>query len=467
MTLILDNEQRRKLRDALMSAFPNQANLERVVDDKLGISLNTIADSGNYTDIIFNLIKWANSQGRAQDLIEAAYEANSRNPELKEFIREINYQIPNEQKETPEQQIDTPQSRYQSKRPRPSILLQIDILKQDIDKLEKDYEAVAEKKRRGNNPQEENNLQLQLNNIAKQIEEKEQQLEKLRTLTPKMTKVVINHSRQTAQYFIEELGNGVELEIVLIPGGSFLMGSPEEELGRRDDESPQHLVTVKTFSMGKYPVTQAQWRAVASFTQVNRELKPDPSGFKGDNRPVEQVSWYDCIEFCDRLSNYTKRTYRLPSEAEWEYTCRAGTTTPFHFGETISTDLANYRGTNNEEYKLSGSYGKGNKGIYRKETTPVGSFGVANAFGLYDMHGQVWEWCADHWHESYEGAPTDGEAWIDLGDNNQKCLQRGGSWYFYPVNCRSACRTFNSPDVVNDDNDLGFRVVCVVLPRTK
>ncbi|KYC36512.1 hypothetical protein WA1_43260 [Scytonema hofmannii PCC 7110] len=281
-----------------------------------------------------------------------------------------------------------------------------------------------------------------------------------------MTKVVINRSRQTAQYFIEELGYGVQLEIVLIPGGSFLMGSPEEELERLSWESPQHSVTVKPFGMGKYPVTQAQWRAVAFLPQVNRELKPDPSYFKGKNRPVERVSWYDCVEFCDRLSNYTKRTYRLPSEAEWEYACRAGTTTPFHFGETISTDLANYRGTDDEEYKWSGSYGKGNKGIYRQETTPVGSFGVANAFGLYDMHGQVWEWCADHWHESYEGAPTDGEAWIDLGNNdNQSRLQRGGSWYLNPVYCRSACRLYYNPD--NGYDLIGFRVVCVVLPRTQ
>ncbi|MUH00563.1 SUMF1/EgtB/PvdO family nonheme iron enzyme [Scytonema sp. UIC 10036] len=272
-----------------------------------------------------------------------------------------------------------------------------------------------------------------------------------------MTKVVINRSRQTAQYFIEELGNGVELEIVLIPGGSFLMGSSEEELGRLSSESPQHSVSVKPFGMGKYPVTQAQWRAVASLTQVNRELKPSPSYFKGDNRPVEQVSWYDCIEFCDRLSNYTKRTYRLPSEAEWEYACRAGTTDPFHFGETISADLANY---------IGGSYGRGKKGVYRKETTPVGSFGVANAFGLYDMHGQVWEWCADHWHENYEGAPTNGEAWIspiEKNDNQIRVL-RGGSWCDVPGYCRSACRYDINP--VNVFDSFGFRVVCGVSLRT-
>jgi formylglycine-generating enzyme required for sulfatase activity len=274
-----------------------------------------------------------------------------------------------------------------------------------------------------------------------------------------MPKIVINRSGRTAQYFIEDLGNGVELEMVLIPGGSFLMGSPEDEIGHDESESPQHLITIKPFCMGKYPVTQAQWKAVASFPQVNSELDADPSEFKGENRPVEEVSWHDAVEFCDRLSSHTKRPYRLPSEAEWEYACRAGTTTPFHFGETITTDLANYRGTDNEEYKWSGSYGQGPKGIYREETTPVGSFGVANAFGLYDMHGNVWEWCADHWHENYEGAPTDGSAWLDDNDNNNdNRMLRGGSWFDNPGYCRSACRDDLGAGLRYDS--YGFRVVC-------
>ncbi len=133
-----------------------------------------------------------------------------------------------------------------------------------------------------------------------------------------MAKIVINRERRTAQYFIEDLGDGIGLEMVLIPGGSFLMGSPEDELERNDDESPQHSVTIQPFCLGKYPVTQAQWKAVASLPQLNRELDPDPSEFKGENRPVEQVSWYDAVEFCDRLSQKTGRQYRLPSEAERE-----------------------------------------------------------------------------------------------------------------------------------------------------
>ncbi len=262
--------------------------------------------------------------------------------------------------------------------------------------------------------------------------------------------LTIHRHRQTSQYFIEDLGNGVQLEMVAIPEGSFIMGSPADEPERREDESPQHEVTIDPFYMGKYPVTQAQWQAVAALPQINRELKLEPSYFKGKNLPVERVSWYDTQEFCDRLSRKTGKPYRLPSEAEWEYACRAGTTTPFHFGETITSELANY--------DANYTYGSGVKGTYRGETTEVGSFGVANAFGLYDMHGLVWEWCADHWHNNYDGAPTDGRAWINFGNNNHSRLLRGGSWLYDPDYCRCAYRSDSNPG--NDLNYFGFRVVC-------
>ena len=268
-----------------------------------------------------------------------------------------------------------------------------------------------------------------------------------------MAKILINRSPGTAKYFIENLDNNVELEMVLIRGGTFTMGAPEDEEGSEDYDRPQHEVTVPTFFMGKYPVTQAQWRAVASFPQVNRELEPEPSRFKGENRPVESVDWFDAVEFCDRLSEYTNRNYRLPSEAQWEYACRAGTTTPFHFGETITSELANY----NAQY----TYGAGTKGTYREETTEVGTLGGANAFGLYDMHGNVWEWCADQWHKNYEGAPTDGSAWIDDNDNdNHPRLLRGGSWDSDPEYCRCAYRNLD----YDFDDLVGLRVVCGVLP---
>ena len=271
-----------------------------------------------------------------------------------------------------------------------------------------------------------------------------------------MSIIVINRTRKTGKYYIEDLGNGIQLEMIMIPGGTFMMGSPETEEGSTDDERPQHPVTIKGFCLGKYQVTQAQWKAVAAFPQVNRELKPNPSYFTGDNRPVEHVSLYDAVEFCSRLSQYTGRTYRLPSEAEWEYACRAGTTTPFHFGETITTDLANYDG--------GSSYGQGSEGVYREETTEVGSFEVANNFGLYDMHGNVWEWCQDHWHSNYEGAPTDGSVWLNNEKGTNLKLLRGGSWGSNPVSCRSACRNLNDLDFNN--YNIGFRVVCSGAART-
>ncbi|MBD3562581.1 formylglycine-generating enzyme family protein, partial [Planktothrix sp. FACHB-1355] len=195
--------------------------------------------------------------------------------------------------------------------------------------------------------------------------------------------------------------------------------------------------------------TQVQWKAVASLPQVNRELNPDPSRFKGENLPVERVSWYDAVEFCDRLSQKAKREYRLPGEAEWEYACRAGTTTPFHFGQTITADLANYDGNY--------TYGQGPKGIDREKTTPVGSFNVANAFGLFDMHGNVWEWCADHWHDNYGDKPNNITIWLS-SDGNELRLLRGGSWLGLPAYCRSASR--NSLDAGYSADGLGFRVVC-------
>ncbi|MGC1307842.1 MAG: formylglycine-generating enzyme family protein [Phormidesmis sp.] len=277
--------------------------------------------------------------------------------------------------------------------------------------------------------------------------------------------LTINKRQGQNQYYEEFLAEGIRpLEMMRIPPGSFLMGSSEDELERSPDEGPQHEVAIAHFFMARYPVTQAQWRVVAAMAPVNIELKLEPSRFKGDLLPVEQVSWYEAVEFCDRLTLHTNRQYRLPTEAEWEYACRARTTTPFHFGETITTDLANYQGTDWEyqEKTYSGSYGAGPKGEYRQQTTPVDHFDIANAFGLCDMHGNVLEWCQDHWHENYEGAPTDGSAWI-TDDKEASRILRGGSWYFSPRYCRSAYRSYFTPDL--RDDVIGFRVSCSA-PRT-
>ncbi|WP_019500148.1 bifunctional serine/threonine-protein kinase/formylglycine-generating enzyme family protein [Pseudanabaena sp. PCC 6802] len=253
-------------------------------------------------------------------------------------------------------------------------------------------------------------------------------------------------SRQSGQFLTEDLGKGIGLVMVEISGGQFLMGSPDTELSRRSSESPQHSVAIARFFMSKYAIDQTKWQAIASLPKVERDLPANPSGFKGAELPVENISWLEAIEFCARLSKYSGRTYRLPTEAEWEYACRAGTSTPFHFGETISTNLANYYG----DY----TYGAGRKGEFRRTTVDVDKF-KANAFGLYQMHGNVWEWCADYWHPNYQEASTDGSAWLGDGQNAQRIL-RGGSWGNSPGECRSASRFKAVLDYRG--HDVGFRV---------
>lgn len=254
--------------------------------------------------------------------------------------------------------------------------------------------------------------------------------------------------RKQAEYFIEDLGNSVVLEMVSIPGGNFPMGASREEEGSQEDERPQHLVNIKPFFMGRYPITQAQWKAIANLPKINRHLNPDPSYFKGDNLPVERVAWYEAQEFCARISQKTGRIYRLPSEAEWEYACRARTSTPFYFGKIITSNLANYCCENENINSINCQC-----------TTQVGKF-PANEFGLYDMHGNVWEWCADYEHGDYQGAPSDGSAWVD--DGNEECrIVRGGSWNSRSNLCRSTFRFYEA--ATTTDEEFGFRVICSLI----
>jgi len=235
--------------------------------------------------------------------------------------------------------------------------------------------------------------------------DKSQPQYELETVTVNAQGEVVERTLHRAQQFTQDLGSGVVLEMAAIPGGTFLMGSSQ---GRGyADERPQHRVTVAAFLIGSRLVTQEQWQAVMGTTL--------PWRFTGARRPVENVSWNAAHEFCERLSKTTGRVYRLPSEAQWEYACRAGTITPFHFGETITTELANYCGEH--------TYLAEPKGAYRHGTTEVGSF-PPNAFGLYDMHGNVWEWCADAWHNSYGGAPTDASVWGVW----KRCFSGGAGW---------------------------------------
>lgn len=240
---------------------------------------------------------------------------------------------------------------------------------------------------------------------------------------------VVKRSIERAQQAAQDLGSGILLEMVVIPGGMFWMGSrPGQGYA---DEHPQHRVSVAPFLMAKYPVTQEQWAAIMDWTPRYRCW--------GAKRPVDRVTWRDSQEFCQRLAARTGRAYRLPSEAEWEYACRAGATTPFCVGQTITTDLANYVGEH--------TFLEEPKGVYRHGTTDVGSF-PSNAFGLCDMHGNVWEWCADAWHDDYMGAPADGGPWESRAASYR--VLRGGCWHDPPDLCRSAARLRQAPDQGED-----------------
>jgi formylglycine-generating enzyme required for sulfatase activity len=279
------------------------------------------------------------------------------------------------------------------------------------------------------------------------------------TNTHEGTKADSQTTQLTPQTLTEPLPNGVKLEMVRIPAGEFLMGSTDEEVqaayedtkrynSRRTldsfgSEKPKHRVTIDyDFYLSQFEVTQTQWRAV---------MGKNPSYFQdcGDC-PVDQVSWNDAREFCQKLSQLIGREYRLPSEAEWEYACRAGTTTVFAFGDSISSLQANFAGTS--------PFGNAPKGPYLQKTVKVGSY-QPNAFGLYDMHGNVWEWCEDLLSDSYEGLPTDGSPNLSKGLNKGTPglrVLRGGSWYFYGLYLRSADRSAGSPD--NRSLLNGFRV---------
>jgi formylglycine-generating enzyme required for sulfatase activity len=219
-----------------------------------------------------------------------------------------------------------------------------------------------------------------------------------------------------------------------------MMGSSISEPDRNANEGMVHRVTIGyDLAVGKFEVTQGQWKAV---------MGSNPSHFKdcGDNCPVENVSWNDAQDYLKKLNARAGQRYRLLSEAEWEYAARAGTTTPFHTGETITPQQANFDGNS--------TYNGSAKGTYRQKTVAAGSF-APNGFGLHDMHGNVWEWVQDLYHENYTGAPVDGSAWESGGDASRRVL-RGGSWYSFPRYWRSAVRSRSTPD--SRDGIAGFRI---------
>src|SRR5271165_3317758 len=285
--------------------------------------------------------------------------------------------------------------------------------------------------------------------------------------------------RYSAAAFTEALGSGGGLDMVSIPAGSFTMGSPADEPERQPNEGPQHHVTLASFFIGASPITQAQWAAVVSEhpDRIHRDLDANRSFFKGIDLPAESITWNQAEEFCLRLATITGRSYRLPSEAEWEYACRAGTTTPFNFGPTITSELANYCGTggavcgDSDSKSIasvvyagvnygSGAYGRGPAGIFRGTTTRPGTF-PPNRFGLYDMHGNVWEYCLDKASENYADVARDGSAEL-AGPRDAPRILRGGSWSHNPAICRSAYRDSIAPGNSGWQGRIGLRVVCTL-----
>jgi formylglycine-generating enzyme required for sulfatase activity len=253
---------------------------------------------------------------------------------------------------------------------------------------------------------------------------------------------------QQATAYSETLGPGNRIEMIQINPGAFEMGSQPNEPYYEPVEGPSHTVRVSGLFISRFEITQQQWEAVARLPKIAVDLPPQPSAFPGPDRPVESVTWVEAKEFCARLSASKGRLYRLPTEAEWEFACRAGTQTPFCFGETINSALANYQATK--------PYAQEGRGEYRRETIPVGSLDAANYFGLFDVHGNVSEWCEDRFGE-YPNAFIVNPTGPKKGNDR---VVRGGSWRSYPWQCRSASRVGFHKDYRR--NDIGFRIV---LPR--
>ncbi|MCI0538463.1 MAG: formylglycine-generating enzyme family protein [Verrucomicrobiales bacterium] len=248
--------------------------------------------------------------------------------------------------------------------------------------------------------------------------------------------IVLIGACPTQQGLTETLPGGVKLEMVAIPGGAFMMGSKTY----LTDAQPIHRVTLKPFSIGKYEVTQAQWKAI---------MGNNPSYFKGDTLPVEQVSWEDTREFCQKLSKMTGKEYRLPTEAEWEYAAKAGSSGDYCFGDDAS---------------LLGDYAWYSENSMGKGTRPVGQL-KPNVWGLFDMHGNVLEWCEDIWHNNYEGAPTDGAAWVTGGNEIARVL-RGGAFTNSRIGVRAVSRS-SGETLDRREGDVGFRVVCSTRPPSQ
>jgi formylglycine-generating enzyme required for sulfatase activity len=478
-SLKLTGQQQRILREGILGTYPEPDALKILLSDEMEVQIGIIAQGDAYRTKVFNLIKQFEGNGRISEFIQVIVKDKPHSPYIEDIIKNfpsLFILVPLQSEENPkikqfrEKVKECLSDRILEDKERALLVIEGKILglstgeagrvvEEELALIEQPrqaYKDVLEDLIKVSYPFNESvqnrlkDLQLNHNLTDEEVEKISQPIleraEITLTLGISLEKFEFDvitvdkkgeensRTRKSALFFIEDLGNGIGLEMVYIPAGTYLMGSPEGK--GYGDEHPQHSVSVLPYLMGKYQITQAQWRIVAAYPPVARELNPNPAKFPGDNRPVEQVSWEDAKEFCSRLSRKTGREYRLPSEAEWEYACRGGTTTEFYFGDTITPNLARCNAL---------------------ETAPVGSY-PPNAFGLYDMHGNVWEWCEDEYHSSYEGnPPVDGSAWKST-ENNNTCVLRGGSWFNNPENCRSAYRLYLNRDVRLIF--FGFRVMC-------
>ncbi|MGI0486048.1 SUMF1/EgtB/PvdO family nonheme iron enzyme [Pantanalinema rosaneae CENA516] len=258
----------------------------------------------------------------------------------------------------------------------------------------------------------------------------------------------IYKQRRQAKYFIEELGGGIELEMVAIPQGKLLIGeTTKSEKASNSSTESRREAFVNSFFMSKYTVTQAQWKAVSCLPPVDRPLAPSPSKLQKPDHPVESISWHEAVEFCQRLSRKSGRKYRLPTELEWEYACRAGTTTKFHFGDLIDAEFANFLNENSSRRSPC------------KGTTPVNHFEFPNSFGLYDMHGNVYEWCLNRWQQKINRL-TNLDNFEENSNESSLRVVRGGSWRDQPSGCQSAYRSKRASEYKSDF--IGFRVICSI-----
>jgi formylglycine-generating enzyme required for sulfatase activity len=440
----LTGKQIGQLRDVILDAYTDPEELRMDILVGMEINLTHIASGATYQTRVFTLIERFQAEERLEEFVDILVEKRPRNSTLKQYQQLMQ----NVQSEADLVKTQVKEENRQTKQ-----------ITQIIKELEPEIRSHPELVEV---PEQVTDV---LPNYVLPVPPKEDSGNSLSTLELETVYVdsrgqITTKKDVSVSYYEQPIPNNEDpICMVSIPQGEFWMGSPENEEGRFPDESPQHLVKVPAFFMSQTPVTQAQWKAIASLPQEGKELKLAPSRFKGDNLPVENVRWQDAIEFCARLSRLTGRNYRLPSEAEWEYACRAipnqvakksnqiPVYPPFHFGETLTSNLANYAATAIYQQEV--------KGEYRQKTTPVRSF-PPNAFGLYDMHGNVWEWCLDPWHGNYKGAPGDGRVW-DEKDNdnhyhdilsninvlikdNRAHVLRGGSWDIDPRDCRSAYR---------------------------